>query len=65
MQDLSPSLRHDSNQNAGQHPEDDEIALRIQLMRGYEDVLAGRVSPAADAMAAIRTKHGWNHRERQ
>lgn len=36
-----------------------EMAVYDGLMRGYQDVLDGKVSPAAEALARIREKRGW------
>lgn len=60
MQEHPSSPNRDDNPGTEQRLEDAEMAMKAQLMRGYEDVLAGRVSPAAEAMAAIRARHGWN-----
>ncbi|MGN0287419.1 MAG: type II toxin-antitoxin system Phd/YefM family antitoxin [Atopobiaceae bacterium] len=36
-----------------------EMAVYDGLMRGYQDVLDGKTSPAADAISRIRSKRGW------
>jgi hypothetical protein len=65
MQEHPSSRKRDDNPDAEQRLQDAEMAMKAQLMRGYEDVLAGRVSPAAEAMAAIRVRHGWNDSRNQ
>ena len=36
-----------------------EMSVYADLLKGYEDVQAGRVSPASSAFARIRASKGW------